>query len=114
MGQYIDEFKRGATELLVLHLLSKEDMYGYQITHTLEEMTDGGYTLLEGTLYPILYKLEDSGCITSYGVKSGARRVRKYYHLEEPGIRRYKEMLKDYKFITDCIFGVLSEDKSHE
>ena len=113
MGQYTDDFKRGATELLVLHLLSREDMYGYQITHTLEELTDGGYTLLEGTLYPILYKLEDSGYITSYGVKSGVRRVRKFYHLEEPGILRYKEMLKDYRFITNCIFNVLMEDKSH-
>ena len=99
---------------MVLHLLSWEDMYGYQITHTLDEITDGGYTLLEGTLYPILYKLEDFGFITSYGVKAGVRRVRKFYHLEEEGKRRYQEMLKDYKFITDCIFNVLGEDKSNE
>lgn len=37
MGQNQDNFKRGTAELLVLHLLQKEDLYGYQITHAFEE-----------------------------------------------------------------------------
>ena len=48
-----------------------------------EEKTNGEYTMLEGSLYPILYKLEDAGYITSYTVKAGVRRVRKFYHIEE-------------------------------
>ena len=110
MEQFRDEFKRGATELLVLHMLMQEDQYGYQITHAFEEKTNGNYKMAEGTLYPILYKLEDAGHITGYSVKVGVRRTRKFYHIEESGKQRYREMLADYLLITENIFNILGKE----
>lgn len=114
MSQNKDDFKRGTAELLVLHCLLKEDLYGYQITHAFEEKTNGAYTMLEGSLYPILYKLEDAGYITGYTVKAGVRRVRKFYHIEESGKRHYEEILKDYLTVTDSIFKILDRGGLHE
>ena len=114
MGQNKDDFKRGTAELLVLHCLLKEDLYGYQITHAFEEKTDGEYTMLEGSLYPILYKLEDAGYITSYSVKVGVRRVRKFYHIEESGRRHYEEILKDYLIVTKSIIKILDRGIGNE
>lgn len=111
MEKYIDDFKRGVTELLVLHMLSENDKYGYEITHAFETKTDGVYTMAEGTLYPILYKLEDAGYISGYSVKVGVRRMRKFYHLEEAGRARYEAMRRDYLLITDNIFKILEVQK---
>ena len=66
MSQNQENFKRGAAELLALYLLSKEDLYGYQICRLMEEKSGGRFTMLEGTLYLILYKLVDAGYIKSY------------------------------------------------
>ena len=53
------------TSLVVLHLLSREDMYGYQMIAALEKQCEGAFTMKEGTLYPILRGLENSGAVTA-------------------------------------------------
>ena len=97
--------------MLVLLMLSEGDKYGYQLTHAFEEKTDGVYTMVEGTLYPILYKLEDAGCISSYTVKVGVRRTRKLYKLEAPGAERLKALREDYLLLTRQILRLLGEDE---
>lgn len=107
MGQNTDNFKRGTAEMLVLYLLSKEDLYGYQITQAFAEKSGGAYTMLEGSLYPILYRLTEAGCISDYTKQVGKRRTRRYYHLEDKGREYYKEILADYDAITDSISKIL-------
>lgn len=111
MGQNQDNFKRGTAEMLVLYLLQKEDLYGYQITQSFEEKSNGVYTMLEGSLYPILYKLVDAGYISDYTVTVGKRRQRKYYHIEPSGIEYYKEILNEYDSITKSINLILDREK---
>lgn len=100
MSQNQENFKRGCAEVLALYLLSKEDMYGYQITQLMEEKSGGRFTMLEGTLYLILYKLVDAGYIKSYTKLVGKKRTRKYYHLEEKGREYLDEILTEYDEIT--------------
>ena len=100
MSQNQENFKRGAAELLALHLLSKEDLYGYQICRLMEEKSGGRFTMLEGTLYLILYKLIDQGHLTVREELVGKRRKRKYYHLEPSGREYLKEILGDYDEIS--------------
>ncbi|MCC8073111.1 MAG: PadR family transcriptional regulator [Clostridiales bacterium] len=107
MGQNTDNFKRGTAEMLVLYLLSKEDLYGYQITQAFAEKSDGAYTMLEGSLYPILYRLTEMGYISDSLQKVGKRRTRRYYHLEEKGREYYKEILAEYDTVTDGINKIL-------
>lgn len=114
MSQNKDDFKRGTAELLILHLLMDEDLYGYQITQAFEEKSNGEYTMLEGSLYPILYKLEDAGLISSYSVKAGVRRTRKYYHIEDAGRRHYETILRDYLSVTNNILKILGRSEIDE
>ena len=107
MGQNQDNFKRGTAELLILHLLMKEDLYGYQITQTFAEKSGGEYTMLEGSLYPILYRLTDAGYISDYVKPAGKRRMRKYYHIEEKGRAYYREILSDYDSVINSINKIL-------
>lgn len=107
MGQNQDNFKRGTAEMLVLYLLSKEDLYGYQITQAFAEKSGGVYTMLEGSLYPILYRLTEAGYITDYTRQVGKRRTRRYYHLEDKGREYYQEILRDYDAITNSISKIL-------
>ena len=110
MSQNQENFKRGCAEVLALYLLSKEDMYGYQITQLMEEKSGGRFTMLEGTLYLILYKLVDAGYIKSYTKLVGKKRTRKYYHLEDKGREYLDEILKEYDEITLGISLILDRN----
>ncbi len=107
LSQNQDNFKRGTAELLILHLLQKEDLYGYQITQSFAQKSKGTYTMLEGSLYPILYRLVDAGYLSDYSKIVGKRRLRKYYHLENSGKKYYEEVLKEYDEISNGINNIL-------
>ena len=57
------ELKRGSLELIVLHLLSPGEAYGYEIVSKLTEQTNGSLEVTDGTLYPVLYRLERAGYV---------------------------------------------------
>ena len=80
-----ENLKRGMTELLILHLLKQEDMYGYQLTQEFEKRSDGLFILKEGTMYPSLYRLIEKGMISDHKELIGKRRTRVYYHIEDAG-----------------------------
>ena len=64
----------GSTRLLVLALLAEGDCYGYQIIRTLARRSEEVFAFQEGTLYPVLHKLEQDGCVRSYEKESEGRR----------------------------------------
>ena len=80
------ELAKGSTGLLVLSVISKTDMYGYQIIKTLEVMSENVFSLNEGTLYPILHSLEKEGSLESYWCEAEGRK-RKYYKITESARR---------------------------
>ena len=57
------ELKRGTLEMILLRLLAEGEMYGYQLVSKLEQRSDGQFRIKEGTLYPVLYRLEDAGLV---------------------------------------------------
>ena len=87
-------FQRGVMSLLILSLLDQEDMYGYQIVQEIAARSGGTIVTQEGSLYPVLYKLQDQGMISGEKVLVGKRMTRVYYHLEEPGHRRLQELVR--------------------
>jgi PadR family transcriptional regulator PadR len=89
--------KKAVIELLILKLLSEQDMYGYQISQEFRKRSNNRFSLLEGSMYPILYRLTDNGCISFYEKKVGKRQTRVYYHLEESGASHLKQMSDEYR-----------------
>ena len=83
-------------EMLFLKILEKEDCYGYQLTQSIQDITNGQIKIAEGTMYPILYKLQDQGYISDRQVKVGKRQTRVYYHLEPAGKEYLSQLTHDY------------------
>ena len=71
-------FQRGLISLLILALLDQEDMYGYQIVQEITERSGGAIVTEEGSLYPVLYKLQDQGMLSGEKVLVGKRMRRLY------------------------------------
>lgn len=103
-----ENLKRGMTELLILHLLKEDDMYGYQLTQELEKRSEGLFILKEGTMYPSLYRLIDKGMISDRKELIGKRRVRVYYHIEQAGIEYLDAIYGEYLSITEGIHKILN------
>ena len=87
------ELMKGSTSILVLSLLSQDDMYGYQITQKLKEETNCVFEMKEGTLYPLLHGLENERAIESYWKDADNGKRRKYYHITNQG----KQLLENKK-----------------
>lgn len=108
MARGRSNFKMGTVEMIVLFLLAKKDMYGYEISLTIKEISEGNFVIAETTLYPVLYKLLEKKYISDREVSIGKRRVRVYYHLEDSGRQRLADLLEDYRATSLGIEKILS------
>jgi transcriptional regulator len=79
------ELIKGTLSLIILSLLSRKAMYGYEIVATVKAETDGVLEWKAGSLYPSLHKLEKEGMIRGQWEGEPESRQRKYYHLTEAG-----------------------------
>ena len=107
---YERQLKKGVFEILVLQLLIKEEKYGYQLISELKDKSDGVFTLKEGTLYPILYRLEDDGLVVSrWSIPSGKEVSRKYYAITEEGRKTLEELKILWNGFSDKVIEILHE-----
>jgi PadR family transcriptional regulator, regulatory protein PadR len=79
------ELRRGSLELIVLHLLAPGEAYGYEIVSKLTEQTNGALEVTDGTLYPVLYRLERAGYVAIRWETPDRGVPRKYYRLTDAG-----------------------------
>ena len=103
----------GSSGLMLLKLLEREDMYGYQMIETLRTRSDHTFDLKAGTLYPLLHQLEAKGYVSARDEASAAGRPRRYYHLTEKGRALFAENQADwrkYRAVISELFGM--EDAS--
>lgn len=102
-----DSFKRGTVELVLLALLSERDMYGYELTQELRRRSEQKYSLLEGSMYPILYRMQEKGYISDRKEQVGTRKTVVYYHLEPLGEEQFQVLQQEYRRLTDGVFRIL-------
>ena len=95
------------TKLLVLSLLSGEDMYGYQMIVELGRRSNRTFEMKEGTLYPVLHGLEKDGYVEAYQQEAPTGRVRKYYHLTRKGGATLKTEEKAWETYSGAVNAVL-------
>lgn len=100
-------FRLSFAELMILTLLEKRDLYGYEFVPLLEKISEGKLLVTESTLYPTLYKLLDNHYISDREERAGKRRIRVYYHLEEAGRERLVSLTEDYRDLRDGIDAIL-------
>ena len=95
-----NSFRRGIMSLVLLSLLHKEDMYGYQLVQETKQLSGGRIQTQEGSLYPVLYKLQEKGYISDRKVLVGKRMTRVYYHLEPEGYVYLQTLKEEYNTIS--------------
>lgn len=105
MNDIAENVRSGLVELLILHLLTEEDMYGYQIKQELRRRTNGAIVMKEGSLYGPLYRMHKRNLISSYNQQVGERRIRNYYHIEDAG----REYLAYGKREIDYVFAGVNQ-----
>lgn len=104
-----NSFRRGVLSLVILALLKKEDMYGYQLVQETINFSGGRIVTQEGSLYPVLYKLQEQGLISDHKVQVGKRMTRIYYHLEPQGEEMLRQLVQEYDVITQGIHMILED-----
>lgn len=109
MPELDNQLKKGILSIIVLKLIAERDMYGYEIIQLLDKNSDGYYKLKEGTLYPILYRLEDNELIESYRVISEEERKipRKYYKITLKGHESLKHQIALWKLFDSITNKIL-------
>ncbi len=100
-------YRRGVMSLVLLALLRREDMYGYQLVQETERASGGRLTTQEGSLYPVLYRLQEQGYVSDRRVLVGKRMTRVYYHLEPAGEEKLRELIAEYESVTAGVFAVI-------
>jgi len=98
---------KGSTSILILSLLDREDMYGYQIAHEIKALSSNVFELKEGTLYPMLHGLENEKAIESYWLDADNGKRRKYYKITEAGKLLLESKKMEWKTYTKAIHSVI-------
>ena len=92
---------------IILKLLAENGkMYGYQITQMVKQLSDNKILLKEGSLYPALHKLKDSGFI-SVETENIGKRVRHYYSLTSEGVKIKNEKEAELKDFINTINKII-------
>ena len=103
------QIKRGLLDVCVLAAIKNEDSYGYQIIKDMKPYME----ISESTLYPILRRLEVANMLTVRSAEHNGR-LRKYYHIEEAGLKRIEDFKEEWKEIMSIYSFVTREDKGDE
>ncbi|HEX5216157.1 MAG TPA: PadR family transcriptional regulator [Vicinamibacterales bacterium] len=102
------ELKRGALELIVLHLLAPGEAYGYEIVAKLTAETNGTLAITDGTLYPVLYRLERAGFVSVRWETPQRGVPRKYYQLTDTGRAELVRLKREWTSFAAAMSKLLS------
>ena len=107
------ELLKGTFSLLILTLLGRKEMYGYEIVKSVTEATGGALQWKEGSLYPNLHKLERDGLIAGSWRDEPGQRRRKYYVLTATGRRAMAEELASWRQLSKAVDQILKGEVRH-
>jgi len=109
--QYITEvstnFKRGATEMVILSLLAGKEQYAYELSKALKQTSQGLFDIQGPSLYTALYRMEQKGFVATREQQAG-RRIRVYYRLLPDGEVYLERLIQEYRSVSKGIAAVLA------
>ncbi len=106
MPESVDiQLKKGALDLCVLALLSRADGYAYEIASRLAEAIDMG----EGTIYPLMRRMQADGLVETYLIESSSGPPRKYYRLTAKGRSSFAAQKAAWRAFAQAIETILGE-----
>ena len=109
-SSFARQLKKGVMDMIVLQLVGEKDTYGYELIQELGRRGEDFFTLKEGTLYPVLYRLEDNGLIEAFWKHEEGRSVpKKYYRITENGREKLREYIGVWKAFENCVDSLCGE-----
>ena len=103
MGKLSKELIGASTIPIILSILSGNESYGYEIIQSVKEISNGHIEYGDGTMYPVLHKLEKKGLIESYWKIADTGRKRKYYKISEVGKTELQNQKENWTIINQLI-----------
>ena len=103
------ELVKGTLSLLILSLLTRSSMYGYEIAATVHRETDGAFTWREGSLYPSLHKMEADALIAGAWEEKETGRKRRYYHITKKGRAALREKVQSWAELCHAVNRILEK-----
>ena len=115
-SKYVQQFKKGSLEMILLCLIAKRETYGYEI---ITELNNNGASVLgyakEGTVYPILYRLQQAELIKCRIAPAAANGgSKKYYSLTEKGRDVLNELILFWSSYENCVNGFIESYQQAE
>ena len=97
----ITQLRKGILELAVMGVLYRERHYGYSLVRVLTE--SGSISLKEGTVYPILARLDRDGLVRSQWMQSDQGPPRKYYELTSSGRQLFDDLSQEFELLVSLV-----------
>ena len=97
------QLKKGVLVLCVLALLWRGNSYAYEIASKLSHAVGMG----EGTIYPLMRRMQSDGLVETYLEESPSGPPRKYYRMTEAGRRTYAAQLAEWRNFTAAVDGLI-------
>ena len=98
---------QGTLDMLILKAVSMGPLHGYGILLRIQQISGDRLEIMQGSLYPALYRLEHQGLIASEWGESENKRKAKYYRLTATGRRQLQEETRNWNRMADIIAGIL-------
>jgi PadR family transcriptional regulator, regulatory protein PadR len=103
MGKVSKELVGASAAKIILSVLAQGDNYGYEILQKVKELSEGQIKWNEGSIYPVLKKMETGGLIKSYWKMEQNERPRKYYNLLEAGKAELESKKEEWNMIHSML-----------
>jgi PadR family transcriptional regulator PadR len=106
--KFESQLLKGIAPVVVLEILSRGQMYGYELSQAIEQRSGDVLTLGKGTLYPLLYNLEAKKLIRGKWQQTDSSRKRRYYSITSKGksqLAKQKAQLKELTTGLNLVFG---------
>ncbi len=107
LSNWRSQLRKGAAELAVLTALSRKPLYGLGILEAVAEKA--GLEISDGTIYPLLNRLQKGGLVSSQWIEGEASHPRKYYELTEDGRSLQREMRREWRAFAAGMDGLLKD-----
>jgi PadR family transcriptional regulator, regulatory protein PadR len=104
------ELKKGSAELLILTLLARRPMHGYELAKAIEARSDGAVRFKAASLYPLLYRLERRGFIEGRWVEKAGQRRRRHYRVTADGRRMLDVQRRTWAEFVAGVHRILEPD----
>lgn len=102
-GMITKELIGASSTPIILSILEQKESYGYEIIQRVKELSGGKVEWGDGTLYPVLHKLEKKGLLASVWKTADSGRKRKYYRISEVGRQELATEKENWNIINEVI-----------